>query len=289
MSAYASLFDLSAGGAAACEQGHWFNIALAPDLGTGEQLNVGVGYIDAGGRLHTRMLADFQRLECLYADRLDLDHLRFLLQSVPTAWGAPSPSPHLQFGPLRYAAGESVAAILDDLYRDIVTLEPGPASAEAPEPDRPNQLDNASARRLVFDALKLKSPFSTRIIPPNSEWPASDDEAHHILDMPIRGAHRFASLLSAWCRTKTTLELRLIRGALDLQTAARMHPADAKALFILRPADGQRGYTEEQHRQIDTVIDMVEWRLRRSRVHIDVESAPETLAERILAWADLAA
>lgn len=111
-----------------CLQGTWRNIRLIPDPGTGEILNVGVMFCDETGANHVRLLANFERLECLYGDRLDLEHLRFLFHVAQADWAKGSvpcsPSPQLVLSEPKYASGDSVDEILEDLYGDTVTLEP---------------------------------------------------------------------------------------------------------------------------------------------------------------------
>jgi len=271
--------------------GQWFNIRLTPDLAAGERLNIGVGLIDEFGSIQTKMLNNFERLRCLYADRIDTSDLEFLSNVLENYWrndGRPATSPiaNITFSELKYASGSDVSVILEDLYRETVALEPSPV-AEKPSSSPSETIDDKKARELVFSAMCQKAPFArAKILPDNPQWQI---EPGKTLDMPIRGYRRFATLISAWYKSRETLEIHQLRAYANLDTAARTHPNDRGALFILRPPVGARGYDESQQQQIDNVIDMVGWRLKKnSNLNIEVGDSAETLSEQILAWSDIA-
>lgn len=291
MNAYETL-RAHADAAATITRGQWQQIRLIPDPATGEILNVGVLYrADDGTSPHLRLLEDFTRLRCLYGERLDPEHLRFLFRVARSAWGqtdAPqSPSPQLILSAPRYAAGENPEQVVDELYADTVSLEPSPAIDT--DEDRPDLVDTTKARRLIFDAMKLRSPFSAHLIADSPEWALSDDDSLQVLDMPLRASDRFGTVLSAWYLSRSSLELNMLRGVIDLDTALRLYPKDVGGLFIYRPPPEQRGFGAAKQQQIDNVIDMIAWRLRGPRMRLEVEDAPERLAEHVLDWAGMAA
>ena len=131
MGKYAELRKKAIPGPAPAVRAKWFNIRYIPDLATGEVLNIGVGLIDASGRVHAKLLTDFARLHCLYGARLDPEGLQFFMDLLRESLSWPdvppcSPSPNFVFSELKYAAGDSVEAILNDFYAMTVSLEPSP-------------------------------------------------------------------------------------------------------------------------------------------------------------------
>lgn len=128
MSLYANLRKQATPCPVPALQGQWLNIRLIPDLNTGEVLNLGVG-LRIDGQVYAKLLSDFSRLRGLYGERFDPEALDVLieltrLQVTLGDWPPRSPSPNIVFSAPKYAAGDSVEAILDDLYAVTVSLEP---------------------------------------------------------------------------------------------------------------------------------------------------------------------
>lgn len=285
MNTYSRLLDQIAPAAKPAVRAQWRNLRFMPDPATGETLNLGVVLYTDDGTAHLRTLDDFRRLRCLYRERLDTEQLRFLLRTLPAS-GDPEalPSPQLTLSAPKLAVGDSADALLDTLFAQTVTLAGAIDEAELLDDD-PDSLSTEQARRQVFDAMKRRDPWSVRLIAEDPTWHIVDADNPHTLDMPLRTAGRYGSILSAWYRGRSTLELHLLRGTLDLGTAARLHPEGRGGLFLLRPPADTAGFTETHQRQIDNVIDMMAWRLRLQSTQLDVADSAEQLAEHVLAWA----
>lgn len=285
MNTYSRLLDQIAPAAKPAVRAHWRNLRFMPDAATGELLNLGVVLYTDDGAAHLRTIEDFRRLRCLYRERLDTEQLRFLLRALPTDCDPETlPSPQLTLSPPKLAAGASVESLLDTLFTQTVTLA-GAIDEHDVLDDDPDTLSTEQARRQVYDAMKRRDPWAVRLIAEDPTWCVAEDDTAHTLDMPLRAAGRYGSILSAWYRGRSTLELHLLRGTLDLGTAARLHPKDRGGLFILRPPTEASGFTETHQRQIDNVIDMMAWRLRLQSTQLDVADKAEQLAEHVLAWA----
>ncbi|NEV64721.1 hypothetical protein [Thiorhodococcus minor] len=289
MSLYANLRQMASPVPTPAVSGQWFNIRFIPDLSTGERLNLGVGLLGEDGRIHAKLLTDFTRLHCLYGERIDSDELRFLLDLLRHGWSHPeealrSPSPHLLFSPLKYAAGDSLEAILEDLYQVTVTLEPSPQTDRKATRDT-HMIDTKTARERVFEAMVRKAPLSASLLAPNPIWPVNGGK---LLDMPIRAPSQFATLISVWHTRSERREITALRAQADLDAARTLFPDDTGGLFILRPPPGEPGYDEAQQRKIDQVIEMTTWRLGVQGMPCEAEHDPEALAERVLSWSEQA-
>lgn len=276
-------------------RGMWFNIRVVPDLATGETLNIGVGFVGQDSQLQCQWLDRFEAFDCLYRNRLSAENVRLLVQIVrasmpkelPGGQLPLLPSPHVVFSPLKFTSGESAEAILEDLFHETVTMaHVAPAKEEVEE--KPDSMNTATVRKRVFDALFQLDPMAMRIVAETPEWPVpltTEDGRPRILDMPLRGPHRFGNVVSAWHRSKPSLELNMLRAEVDLDLAMRLYPQDLGGLFIMRPPSPQWGFREEHHRQIDNIIDDLNWRMQIHHLRFEVEDSDLRLAEHILEWA----
>jgi hypothetical protein len=291
MNTYSRLLDQidTPADAAPPVRGHWRNLRFTPDPASGETLNIGVVFQSADGDTHLRVLDDFRRLRCLYRQRFDPEHLRFLIRALHSGITAETlPSPQLALSAPKLAAGNSVNELLDMLFAETVTLA-GAIDDTEDSDEVADTLSTEQARQQVFDAMKRRDPWSVRMIAEDPTWHVADEDTPHTLDMPLRDVGCYGSILSAWYRDRSALELQLLRGTLDLGTAARLHPDQRGGLFILRPPAGAARFSETHQRQIDNVIDMMAWRLRLQETQLDVADDADQLAEYVLAWGAAAA
>ena len=290
MSLYANLRLKASPSPVPAVKGHWFNIRFTPDLTDGETLNIGVGFVAEDRQVHAKLLSDFTCLHCLYGDRLDFDELQFLIDLLKQHWtytGVPQspPSSNIAFSVLKYAAGDSIEAILEELYQETVSLQPD-SFAQRRANNNIRCIDTQAARVLVFEAMVRKAPLSAAMLATNPIWSVDGNKR---LDMPIRAHHRFGTLISLWYQTTQTRELNTLRAQADLDAARRLFPDDVGGLFILRPPVGQPGYDQKQQQQINQVIEMTTWRLSMQHMRCEVEDDPDILAERVLRWSDMTA
>lgn len=263
--------------------GTWFNIRLTPDLAADERVNIGVGFVNPDGTVLTKLLTRFDRLRCLYDDRLDIRDLEFLVQCLEFDASLRSPGPNITFSRPAYASGTSAESILQELYDEMVTLEPT-ARADRDAKETARGIDTPTARRLVCDAMARKHPLSAALWAEDPNWRVSDG----VLDMPIRTPGRFATLVSVWGKSRYSIEWQTLRAQVELTTALGLHPRDTAGLFVLRPPPNAPGYTEALHEQIDNVIDMTAWRLKIRDTRLDVADSPDALADCVLRWAEIA-
>lgn len=274
-------------------QGMWFNIRVMPDLATGELLNIGVGFSSSDRPFEYRLLDRFEAFGCLYHKRVSADGLRFLIQTVQSSLpnrlspGALPliPSPNIQYSEPKFITGHSSAEILEDLYKETVTLA-HVAHNDTGDLDKSTSLSTSDVRKQVFAAIVELDPLSS-IVAEDPQWllPIKEDGKQRILDMPLRSVHRFGTVLSAFYHSDQSFKLNMLKAGMDMETAFRLYEKDYGGLFILRPSPTLPGYTEKDHAKIDNVIEELDWHMKRDTFQLVVSDSDNSLAEHILGWA----
>lgn len=279
-------------------RGRWFNIQLKPNLFAGEQFNVGVGFVDQTGRLHTRLTDNLTRLGCLYDDRVDLEGIQMLVglaadlfdreQYDPDMPG--EVSPQLSFSTPSYAAGSSIEEILDTFYEQTVSLVPPRQEKEDTKQTYFRGYSNLAARRhLQLWMARHNKELSRRIFPSNTSFKirAFDGGAtqEHTVDLPLHQPGKLAgSIVSAYCSTEQTAELRLLQSAMTINTTKRHLEKEKIGMFVLRPGQDS-GLSRKVLSRFDDMIDANVWQLHDAGVHVGVECSVESLGREIANWA----
>ena len=292
-----ALFDADAKSAAKPRvQGKWFEIRLTPDPVTGELLNVGVGFIQARTKaFHFRILESGAVFGCLYGSA-GREQFEFLLTSVRQALAAHGPStnisPHITFGPPRFASGDSAEAIVDQMYQTVVTLARRPQLASD---DAPEEKTKGAARSTEKVRGVVRSAFKRRDKPGFLEYwrddpvPVIVDQITHPLDCQIWmgedlvRARAFASIVSA-CYVDEHYRRSFLTGAYHSLTIARSYSPNAKGgFFILAPDSSSR--LAALRRTIENEIDNTTWILaKRFKINAEVETEMKAIKEKALAF-----
>lgn len=278
-------------------RGQWFSIRLQPDLFAGEQLNVGVGFVDQHGMVHSQFTDDLSRLHCLYDDRVDLEEIGFLVDMAASQYDRAQFtqvadkkfSPQIVLGELSYASGPSIQSILGDFFNETVSLIAHTDEAKRRKP-RFSSSSNEVVRDEVFSWIRTHhQPVAQQIIPANPNFRIrTHDEAsshEHVVELPLRAPGRAAgSIVSAFCKTPQTAELRILQAAITLNTAIRHLEGERCGLFILRPGD-ESGLPRSTLSRFDDLIDESVWKLRDAGVFVGVETSIPDLGREIVDWA----
>ncbi len=278
-------------------RGQWFNIRLQPDLFAGEQFNIGVGFVDQNGTVHSRFTDDLSRLHCFYDDRVDLEELGFLVDIAAAQYDRTSLdailakpfSPQIILGDRAYAAGSSIQGILADFFDETISLI---APIEEGKSRKPRFQSSSSevVREEIFAWMRAHhNPLAQKIIPANPHFKVrTTDQSitqEHLVELHLRNPGRIAgSIVSANCKTPQTAELRILQAAMNLNTAIRHLEGEKCGLFILRP-DDDSGLPKQTLAKFDDLIDESVWKLRDAGVFVGVESSVPSLGEEIVSWA----
>ncbi|MEE4463088.1 hypothetical protein V2S84_13445 [Azotobacter chroococcum] len=278
-------------------EGKWFNIRFCPDMLAGEQINIGVGFVDQHGTVHGRFTDDISRLQCLYDDRIDLDELRFLVDLTASQYDRASyshilqspVSPQIVIGEPSPASGEDIQGILRDFFNETVALA-SPRADGRKRSARFHSYSNEAVRGDVFRWIAdHHSNIARRILPSSTRFTIRVNDhgttQEHAVELPIRVPGRAAgSVVSAYCSAPQTAELRILQAAITLNTAIRHLRDERCGLFILRPGDNS-GLPASTLARFDDMIDENVWKLRDAGVFVSVESSIANLGSEIVNWA----
>lgn len=280
--------------------GKWFPIRLNPDVATGEILNIGVGFIDSKHKLHVRLIDSAKPFQCLYG-KAGLENFTFLLTAAREHFQrtgkAESPSQHITFGHRAYAGGESISEILDSLYSTMVTLATVEDNEESGA-EKTDTIDTVSLRKDIFKHVRQQSKSTYDRMFHEQPVDLHDSTGKsHVLDLPIylkdadmhRAGTRFGTIVSAHYRSKVHRGFNLdSEGSSVLSNAhAIIGDRGRGGFLILRPAEGEPGYTQEILNDIDNDIDRATWPFMKSKnMLVEVSSDMLKLAEAALSLAD---
>lgn len=286
------LFDEDAAARKPTISGKWFEIRLAPDLVSGELLNIGVGFIQARTKaFFFRMIDSAAPFVCLYGPRAR-EQFGFLLSVTREALTTHGPSlhisPHINFGEPRFAQGDSPEQILDSLYRSVVTISRRteeiagfltPAERKAPR-------STDTLRKRIRHAFKKHDPKGFSDYWRDSPVVVNVDNRHRPIDMQIWHAQAglfnpscFGIIVSA-CYKDVHYRKAFLNGAYhDLTIARSFMPKEGGkgGVFILRPEDA------DNLQDIDNEIDNTVWALQKKfGITPYVEDLIERLKEKAL-------
>ena len=278
-------------------RGKWLNIRLKPDIFSGELFNIGVGFIDQSGTLHSQFTEDLSRLQCLFDDRIDLDEMGFLVDLASTQYDRAifdeiknaSISPQILLGDPSYASGKSIGSILNQFYDQTISLRPFGEDSKTRRP-RFASSSTESVRSEIFNWLRLQHPnLAKEIIPSNFQFVIQTSDGNtqqrHTVELPLRVPGRAAgTIVSANCKTAPTAELRILQAAMNINTAVRHLEGEDCGLFILRPGDNS-ALPRSTLDRFDDLIDESVWKLRDAGVYVGVEDTIEGLGKEIVDWA----
>ena len=276
--------------------GSWFPIRLAPDLATGELFNIGVGFLEDSGKLHTKLIPNASAFRCLYGPA-GVESFNFLLSVTREHFNKVTtplpPSPHICIGAQVPARGETPAGILDDLYDTLVTLICTDDTAKLTEITHVSTLD---VRKMVFRRMKQQMPSLFERIHCKSPVTLKDNQGRSVsLDIPLWDAHGditrlnvpavFGTIVSAYYKDDVHRGYNVNSGSVTVTTAADILGKESRGCFLIyRPDHGASGYSDADMLKVDNDIDKAVWMVRRHhpKTRVEVENDTAKLAQYAL-------
>lgn len=262
-------------------EGSWKPIQLRPDFASSELLNIGVLFSD-GAHNKFRLLDSFDKFAQLYGEAAE-DELRFVVSALRAALTKgldKSPFPSVEFGDAKYARGSSADEIIGRLFTTSVSLA-GPALPA--QKTKAQFISNTRARDQIFGALRVEVGLDAeRILARDDDLLFQFSNRVIALDVPLQPKNRLGTVVSAGFSQPDSVERILLRGYLDLTTAMSLKGTSLSGFFIYRP---EGALSQQKQRQMDNVIDIVEWKLSRSGIHTVISDNVNILAQNILEWA----
>ena len=266
-------------------RGHWRSISACLDEDTGEFLNVGVMFTCAG-KVEVRMLDSFERIKCLYGNRVDLNDLSHLLYDIEESIihagpDLPSGLGHtIRIGEPLFAAGASPELIVDEFFEDVVTL------ARPHEKQRERGFryrSNSKVRQTVFEIMQEKMGLDASRVIQESRFLLKMQSGQIEVDVPLLSADAAGTVVSAWYKSHLVVENNLLEASTGLLLVMSNTPRQKASISVLLPSEGSglslrdfNKLNDSTHRQLD--------RLNKSGVDIITANSTDVLANSTIDW-----
>ena len=278
---------------AANVSGHWHNLQIRPDLGSGEVLNVGVAFVDAAQIVHLKLADDLSRLTCLYDHRVDVASFERLCAVIQGAYDG-SPLEAFNLNPLsnqttlsagRYAAGSSIQEILDSFFDATVPLAQPRSQPLFSKAQRAKVVSTADAQQRVIKELIIR--MGARAVPfiAQSPWLVTEEGRERKINVPFRAPGKLsATVVSVWTKDRYRRKYQLSEAGLDLDIVQSYAPDEKLGLFVMRPMVDQ-SYSSTELEEIDGEIDEAAWKLRKlANVSVETGSNAGEISGKLQDW-----
>lgn len=265
--------------------GHWRTIQMCMDVDAGEYLNVGVVFCYQG-RVEVRMLDAFDRLKCLYGERVNLRGLTHYLHDIEefvyeSRISLPDEiSSNVRLGPKLFAAGESAEAVVNEFFDDVVTLGHPKGSAKN------NAFRYTSTPKLrdgLFQIMRQRMDISASAIIKDERYRLRLKNGKTIdVDAPLLSSSAVGSVVSVWYKSPVVAEKNILQASSDLMLVTSNTDRQG-ALSILVPTE-KSGMDPMEFKRVSDVITRQLDRLMRSGVEIIQAPSTDDLAIKTISW-----
>ncbi len=271
-------------------EGRWQVVRLCLDPATGEQLNVGVRFVDeASGESTQRLLHNVAGLRCLYNDDMAED-AAFLIDQAEQALeqGIMLPADwNISLGQPLFVRGSSAQSIIDELFARMV-----PLGARENAESRLDSDDHLHATRNVRKTVRTLLAKHLQLGKKTPEfWHNQPVETEHKghkvrLDVQIEAPGQVASRLhgtiaSAWYKSKYHRHAYLDKGATTMSTAAQLYPKDLNVMYLLYPGAND-GFSKEELQVIESDVNSIRWVVEQQGAKLAAFSSERRMTENIL-------
>ncbi|MBD9671604.1 hypothetical protein IB275_13560 [Pseudomonas sp. PDM21] len=266
--------------------GHWRPISIRLDQDVDEFLNVGV-VLSYSGKAEVRMLDSFDRIKCLYDDRIDNRELQFLLQDIESSLikaGDNFPdilSESIKLGPPLFASGETPEEIVDRFFEAAVTL------------GRPRGKINDAGFRyrstpklksIIIDKLTETLGMRASEIVQDERYQLKMKSGHVIeIDVPLLSQSASGHIVSAWYKSPLVVDHNLLQASADLNLIRSNTDRQRASLSVLVPGDDCGMDIKELSKHRDVLHKQLD-RLDKSGIEILQADSEDKLAELTTNW-----
>ncbi len=256
----------------------WRNLRWRPNDSTGEVLNIGVVVEGSDGRPHVKLLKSFDRIRCLYDASVAAD-AKFLVRVVREAIlaGAELPSSSVFLSEPKFAAGDSAASILDQMFSATVPLGVAKTQERVTIDEAARPADTTSVRKEVLDALRhIAGIKADRIITPERTMQVVEDGQAHHLDIPLQTRNALGTIVSARYAQPKDNELNIFRADSDLQIARKVYRQDRLYMYVVRPE------RESNAERTDDLLKEFAWKFKKVGIAMKTYTHTDLVVQDIL-------
>lgn len=268
-------------------EGLWRPISLCIDEDAGEFFNVGVMFSGKAGQFEVRMMDYFDRLKCLFDNRVDPNDMQRLLVDieaglyelhgdVPDQLGST-----IRLGQALYAAGASPADVIDTFFDDVVTLGRPRAHHES---SRFRYQSTPKLKVSVLDIMKQRLHMQASRVIQEERHQLKLRTGHHIeVDVPLLSSTSAGSIVSAWYKSPLVVENNLLQASADLNLIRSNSDRSAASLSVLIP-DAESGLSKSEFNKLDTTTRRQIEKIRATGIEVLEAGDAGALADRTVDW-----
>ncbi len=269
-------------------EGNWFIVQWTPDLASDEKLNIGVGITLKNGDVSIRMLDYFERIKCLYDQKMIFNvqlacevsrEVILKEQSVAAKIG-----PQISICDKGFAQGQNIDEVLSELYKTAIPL--GRKIRKKVE-SRFSSISRDVTYNKLKDILKEKMGMKFQEhVPENPYQTVVDGNVSHSLYLPYRKDKAVATLSSGAYSDSNRVKCNLYDGYRDIDVAHGLPDVKSSAIFILLPGDELK---KDQRLLVENELDTFSWYMKKRNVYIGSHISIDSLGDEISNWCELKA
>lgn len=270
-------------------QGQWRTIKLCLDEDAAEYLNVGVLF-QHGSCVEVRMLDGFDRLKCLYGERVNLGSFAHLMTDIEETirkkrgvFSDDALADGIRLGPPLFAAGAGPEQVVAEFFDSVVTLgRPSGKMAANRFAYQSSQKTRETVLSKVRKALFLDAEKIIRTDP--YRLPLRGTDRSISLDIPLLGQSAASTIVSAWYKDSMVIENNLLHAGTDLALLSSNDGNIQKmAVSVLMPGEGCGMTSKEYSKHQDVAGRQIE-RLQNLGIEIMQANTTDELADQTVAW-----
>lgn len=266
--------------------GSWRSISMCFDEDTREFLNVGVLF-QKDSSIEIRMLDNFDRITCLFDDRINKSDLGKLMNDIESTILDLCPNlpeklgDTIRLGTPLYAAGSSSEMIVDSFFEDIVTLgRPRPGA----KTQRFRYKSNSKLRTNVIELLNEKMELdASKIIMPERYTVSLSGGGSYDADIQLMSSTAAGSIVSGWYKSSVVVENNILRASADLNIVRTATQRSDASLSILVPSSSS-GMGKKEFVKVQASTEEHLDRVRASGVDVLQAANTNELAEMTADW-----
>ncbi|MFU8925147.1 hypothetical protein [Acinetobacter puyangensis] len=218
--------------------GQWSLVRWNVDFISNDQIAIGIIF-ENNGFLHTKFIDDYGRLECVYGNDIsrDLEFVIDLIEFTLKRNYKKSISPQIMFEQRGFAQGESIEAILLNLFNRAVPFgKPHDQIIEIAE-RFPTYRTSSLISNVKSSLFNKIGPNIYNIFPEKSWLTIQDNKDTLQIEVPIRpkDTDQLGGIISTIYRTYDRFETSCLTALTDLQLAKKFHYGEDVVLFTLLP------------------------------------------------------
>ncbi|WP_254912509.1 hypothetical protein [Pseudomonas putida] len=231
------------------------------------------------------MLDSFERVKCLYGDRINTNYLEHYFQDVEdfifaTHSNLPDViSSDVRLGSSLYASGETVDSVISEFFFDAVTL--GRVKGEA----KNNAFRYTSTPKLrdsLFQIMRQKMALDASAIIQQERYRLQLKSGTLDVDVPLLSSSAVGSVVSVWYKSPVVAEKNILQASSDL-TLVTSNTDRNGSLSILVPTE-RSGMGALEFKRVSDVIEKQLDRLQRSGIEVIRAPSTDDLAAKTIDW-----